>query len=247
MASEPGRTKAILRLRLRERLDATGLSALAVSKEIGANTGYVRDLLDPDKTSIPSAERIERLARALGTTTDWLLGRADSPAQPLSEVSFRDAPQPWHGTERDGIPLLGTAFCDGLAVEGPDGAPLQVERVLLDADHVIRLIARPPALWAARDAYAIYCHGDSMEPRYRQGEVAVVDPRRPPGPGDDVVVQLTDGNGGSDVVTVLLKQLVRATASYIELAQFNPPLTFRVPRSQVARLHRVVSLAEMLG
>jgi hypothetical protein len=75
----------------------------------------------------------------------------------------------------------------------------------------------------------------------------VVDPRRPPGPGDDVVVQLTDGNGGRDVVTVLLKQLVRATAAYVELAQFNPPLTFRVPRGQVARLHRVVSLAELLG
>ncbi len=142
--------------------------------------------------------------------------------------------------------MLGTAYCDDLAVEAPGGGELQVERLLLETDHTVSLIARPPALWNAKDAYAIYFHGSSMEPRFYQGEVGIVDPRRPPGPGDFVVVQLGE-NGGDEVVTVLVKQLVRTGGGFVELGQFNPPLTFRVPRAQVKRLHRIATPTELLA
>jgi transcriptional regulator with XRE-family HTH domain len=240
-------SKDTLRQRLRESLDAAGKSRHALSVEIGASPGYVRDLLDPEKTSMPSADKLQALAQALGTTTDWLLGKAETAARPVSEVTFREAPRPWRDSGLDGIPVRGTAFCDDLAIDGEDGEQYQVERVLLETDHTVQMITRPPALWAARDAYAIYLHGSSMEPRFYAGELAVVDPRRPPSPGDDVVVQLNDGNGGSDVITVLVKQLVRATGSYVELRQFNPAQTFRIPRGQVARLHRIVSNAELFA
>jgi len=248
MSRDLAQTKQTLRERVRERLELTGKSALGVSKEIGANTGYVRDLLDPAKTSIPSAARLARIAQALGTTTDWLIGTADSPEQPHSEVSFREPPNLWNGPQTAGIPLLGTAYCDDLAVETVDGnGEMKIERVLLEQDHTVRMIMRPPALWAAKDAYAIYFHGSSMEPRFRQGDIGVVDPRRPPRPGEDVVAQLNDGNGGQDVITVLVKELGRTTSDHVELTQFNPPITFKVPRRQIARLHRIVSLAELLG
>ena len=68
----------LLRERLRERLDAAGKSPHAVSRAIGANPGYVRDLLDPEKTSTPSAVRLQALAGELDTTTDYLLGRMDT-------------------------------------------------------------------------------------------------------------------------------------------------------------------------
>jgi phage repressor protein C with HTH and peptisase S24 domain len=38
---------------------------------------------------------------------------------------------------------------------------------------------------------------------------------------------------------VLVKELVRRGAQYVELKQFNPELTFRVPAERVAAIHRV--------
>lgn len=231
--------------RIEEKREQAGLTPRALSMQATGKPDAIRDM--KRRGSAPSVTTLTRIAEVLGTTTDWLLGKTDSPAQPISEVGFREAPASFRGPAADGIPLVGTAWCDDLAVEGDEGQPYTVERILLEVDHTVRLVYRPPALWAAKDAYAIYFHGTSMEPRYRQGDIGVVDPRRPPGPGDDVVVQLNDGNGGGDVITVLVKELVRTTTSYVELRQFNPDITFRIPRRQVSRLHRIVPMAELLG
>lgn len=239
--------KQIFIQRLGELIQSNNITSLsALSEAIGANRAYVGQLLK-GKGGVPGAVYLRRLAEELKSTTDHLTGKAESSAPLVSEVSFHEAPRLWQpDSPVDGIPLLGTGFCDDLAVQDEDGGELEVERVLLETDHVVRYIARPPALWAARDAYAISFMGTSMQDRYKQGDVGIVDPRRTPGPGDDVVVQLTDGNGGSDVMTVLVKELVRASGSYVELRQLNPERTFRIPRSQVARMHRIVPYTELL-
>ncbi len=243
--NEKDAEKEILIRRLRELIDAhPDMSARKLSNLIGANQAYIGQILS-GKGGIPSAVYLRKIAEVLETTTDYLTGKADDGRQPVSEVSFRDPPKDWRGSSGKGVPVLGTGFCDDLAVGDEDGGTLQVERLMLESDHVIRMVARPPGLWAAPDAYAIYYHGSSMEPRFKQGEMGMVDPRRPPSPGDDVVVQLTDGNGGRDVVTVLVKELVRATSSHYELKQYKPLMTFKVPRRQVARIHRIVPAAEL--
>lgn len=239
-------TSDLLRERLRERLDAAGKSPHAVSRAIGANPGYVRDLLDPDKTSTPSAVKLQALAGELETTTDYLLGKAEGPTQPLSEVGFRDVPAAWrgHGEGRgERIPVFGTGYCDDLEIPD-DGQVIRVEQTLFEPEHVVQMIERPAALWAAKDAYAIYFHGSSMEPRFDQGGIGIVNPARPPAPGDCVVVQLNDGST-ADVVHVLVKRLVRQTASYVDLEQFNPPLTFRIDRKRVARMHLILTPAHL--
>lgn len=236
----------ILPQRVAERLQSTGKSKRAVSLAIGAHAGYVRDLLDPDRFNVPSATRIEALAGALETTTDYLMGKAEGPARPLSEIEVRDVPHHWRG-RGDGpgerIPVYGTGYCDDLEIP-ENGAVVHVEQTLFEPGHVVQMIERPPALWAAKDAYAIYFHGSSMEPRFFQGEIGIVNPVRPPGPGDFVVVQLNDGTT-SDVVHVLVKRLVRAAASYVELEQFNPPAVFRIDRQRVARMHLILSPAHL--
>lgn len=230
--------------RLRHLMAEHGLSARALSKAIGANVTYVAQLLN-GRGGNPSSDKLRELAAALRTTTDYLVGRTDLAAQPISEVSFRDVPNGWRDRNASGgIPLLGTGYCDDMIIT-EDGKQFEIERIQLELDHTVRMIERPAALWAARDAYAIYFHGASMEPRFFQGEVGIVDPRRPPGPGDFVVVQLSDG-ASDHVVTVLVKQLVRQNSSFVELAQFNPGLTFQVPRSKVARMHRIVPTGELL-
>lgn len=238
--------KEILRSRLQQRLDETGRTAYNVSKAIGASDGYLRDLFDPVKTFMPSAERLSRIAMELQTTTDWLLGKTDSPAPVESEVGLGEH-QGFHGFPREepGIPLVGTGDCADLEVTDDHGAIVAIERSSFDPEYHVRYVTRPPALTGDRSAYAIYFHGSSMEPRFFAGEIGIAQPSRPAGPGDYVVVQLNNGES-DDVVTVLVKRLVRQTAAAITLEQHNPPLIFSLPRRQVARIHRIMNPAELL-
>lgn len=235
----------ILIERVDRRLKELGKSRWWLSKEItgGKSHGVITDI--NRRGFLPSEPRLRLMAEALETTTDYLMGRVETPAQPVSEVSFAELRPEWRDADGARIPLVGTGYCDDLHIETDDGE-VEIERVMLDMDHVVRMVERPPPLWNARDAYAIYFQGSSMEPRFYQGEIGIVDPNRPPGPGSFVVVQLTEA-GGDDVVTVLVKQLVRQTGAYVELRQFNPELTFRLPRSRVKRLQRIFMPNELLG
>jgi hypothetical protein len=243
----PHMDKGLLRARIQQRLNIVGKTAHAVSLEIGAGQGYVRDLLDPEKGGYPRADKLNALAQALATTTDYLTGVSNNPDQVQSEVSLGDRRLAWRGAAPDlpPIPLVGTGDCASIQFEDQSGQMLDVERCSFDGDHTVRMIARPPALQGARDLYAIYFHGESMMPRFEPGEVGIVDPTRPAAPGDYVLVQLN--NGEEDHVTsVLVKRMVKANARELVLEQFNPPAIFTVPRARVARVHRILPQTDLL-
>jgi hypothetical protein len=46
---------------------------------------------------------------------------------------------------------------------------------------------------------------------------------------------------------VLIKTIVRKTASYVELEQFNPACIFRIPAERIERMDRVLTLDDMIG
>jgi transcriptional regulator with XRE-family HTH domain len=235
----------ILRVRLAEAIDRKGITARTLSGLINANHSYVSQLLS-GKGGVPSASRIAALARELDVSVDWLTGDSNQREPIRSEVTVLDGPVSWRGPAPDlpPVPLVGTGDCATISFEDQSGNMLEIERCSFDADHTVRMIARPPALAGARDVYAIYFHGESMLPRFEPGDVGFVDPRRPAGPGDYVLVQLNSGQD-DDVVSVLVKRLVRATAKELILEQFNPPATFTVPRARVARYHRILRQAEL--
>jgi len=228
--------------RLRALIARSGKTPRALSLAIGANASYVGQVLH-GRGGTPSAEKLRLLAAELGTTTTYLLGETTVEGQPTSEVEITDMPQ-WRASAGQRLPVYGTGYCDDLQVEA-DGNLYHIEQTMFEPTHVVQMIERPAALRDAKDAYAIYFHGSSMEPRFFQGEIALVMPTTP-GPGDFVVVQLNDGNG-DDVVHVLVKRLVRVTASYVELEQYNPPIVFKVERRRVTRMHRIVSPNQLLA
>lgn len=119
----------------------------------------------------------------------------------------------------------------------------------LDLNEVVDYARRPLTLDNKRDVYALYFRGLSMSPRYEPGEIAYVDPSRPPSIGDYVVVQLreADGMDGERIHTVVAKRLIRQTVNFLELEQFNPATTFRVERTRVARLHRIIPWDELVS
>lgn len=204
----------------------------------GKQHGILTDIAR--KGTMPRADRIARMAELLGTTSEYLVGTVASPQSVRSEVGVSDRKPEWIGAPREDppVPLVGTGDCAALEVCTESGEMISIDRSSFDPDYHVRYITRPPALRGARDIYAIYFHGDSMLPLFEPGDVAFVDPRRPVGANDYVVVQL--GEGDSDEVTsVLVKRLVRQNARECTFSQFNPQVTFTIPRSKVVRLHRV--------
>ena len=234
-----------LRERLAEAIERKGITARSLSRAIKANHSYVSQLLS-GQGGVPSAARLAALARELDVSVDWLTGQSSQREQVRSEVTLLDGPIPWRGPAADlpPVPLVGTGDCATISFEDQSGNMLEIERCSFDAEHTVRMIARPAALAGARDVYAIYFHGESMLPRFEPGDVGFVDPRRPAGPGDYVLVQLNSGED-DDVVSVLVKRLVRTNARELILEQFNPPAIFTVPRARVARYHRILRQAEL--
>jgi phage repressor protein C with HTH and peptisase S24 domain len=84
---------------------------------------------------------------------------------------------------------------------------------------------------------AVYMVGDSMEPRYRAGELLYVHPGRPPTRGSYVLVELKDGHA-------LVKELVKADDQEVVVRQLNPERRLRFARRDVVRVVRVVGAVE---
>ena len=236
----------ILRSRLREAIEKKSVSPRSVSLQIGANHSYVSQILD-GKGGMPSAARVMKMAEALDVSADWLLGEANSSEIIRSQVEVSEKQVEWRGTPRDelGIPLMGTGDCADLQVCDESGRMVSVERSSFDDEYPVLMFGRPPALRGAREVYGITFRGESMVPRFEDGEVGIVDPRRAPRIGDYVLVQLNAGDS-DDVVSVLVKRLVRQNATEVVLEQFNPPLTFTVPASRVQRVHRILQPTDLL-
>lgn len=148
------------------------------------------------------------------------------------------------------IPVYGTALGAEISFDRSDGSGvISVEQAELDLSEVIGHLRRPPALEGRKTVYGVYVSGASMFPRFGDGEAVIVDPKRPPMVGDDVIIQLAspDAHDGDRVSAVLVKRLVRRTAAFLELEQFNPALSFRIPVSQVKSCHRIVPSGELLS
>jgi hypothetical protein len=67
--------------------------------------------------------------------------------------------------------------------------------------------------------------------------------------GDNVVVYLRDesDDDGQRSRGVLVKELVRRSASYVELRQYEPRFDFRVPMTDVVRIDRILTRREMMS
>jgi phage repressor protein C with HTH and peptisase S24 domain len=83
-------------------------------------------------------------------------------------------------------------------------------------------------------AYALEVSGDSMEPVYRDGDTIIVSPTAQIRRGDRVVVRSRSGE-------VMAKQLIRETATRVELMSINRAHPDRVlARTDIAWMSRII-------
>lgn len=223
-----------------------GLSANAWAVKAGLNRNVFNDIRKRDSAH---PYTLDALLDAIGLTKaefDAGAKQADKEPPPQSvqapRLAFRGDDRP-----RD-IPIVGTVECADIDFDA-DGGPTAIETLGIDIHDVIDHARRPPSLDNRRDIYALYFRGHSMSPRYEPGEIAYVDPSRQPRIRDYVIVQLKEGGDfdGDRMATAMAKRLVRVSASYIELEQFNPPVTFKIERRQVAHMHRIIPWDEIVS
>ncbi len=165
----------------------------------------------------PSTESIAKALRATGITlADFIALVEDRPLN-AAEIQTRFKP----GVRN--VPLLGLAqagvggfFDDGGFPEGHGWD--QISFPATDDDMI----------------YALEVSGNSMEPLYREGDIIIVQPGTNIRRNDRIVVRTNEGE-------VMAKELVRKTASIIELKSLNPEHDdLKIPLDEIDWVARIV-------
>ena len=203
---------------MRERRTALGLSQPQLAKKVGGITYQAIQQLEAGG----GTKHLVGIARALGVTAEWLQDGGPAPS--------KSAPAPRPGGNEK-LKVLGMAEC------GPDGWSLW-------NGDVIDMVARPAGLAGVPGAFAVYAVGDSMEPRYYQGELIMIHPGKPLTTGAFVLVQRRPRNDGEPPRAVI-KRLVKRTGSKVVLEQFNPPKSFEIKAGDIVSIYRVVGSGEV--
>lgn len=238
-------TKSPAAVALKRLRNQAGLSVRAVAAAIGCPPSTYASYEDKYKKARLPLDLVERLVPVFASK--------GVPPAALFELAGLRGEAPAIESDLERPAEIGSEV---LAVPPPGGLPrdIQVQGVAIggaDGDfsfngEVIDHVRRPPGLAGTRGVFAIYVVGDSMSPRFEDGDLIFVHPGRPPSPGDDVVVELhgSDGTAGPCYV----KRLLRRSASRVVLRQFNPPRDdIAIPARRIKMIYRILTSAELLG
>ncbi len=215
MTKKSGNNIAILR-------EAKGMTQKELAEAIGTSPMQMSRLERGLRDLRP--HWIRALCGALDCSPDQLLGyeaptlggdstpKEPSITIPPVDVDFTAGP-------RD-LPIVGN-------VRGGDQA------FFLDNGEVQGMVHRPGPLIGVPNAFACYMTGDSMEPRFEEGELLYVNPIKPPRPGHYVLIELQDHQA-------YVKKLVRRAGDMVIVEQFNPKREITYPAQDVRHIYRVV-------
>lgn len=110
---------------------------------------------------------------------------------------------------------------------------------IIRSSEPVDFIPRPTHLQHVKDAYGLLITGSSMEPEYKSGEMAIVEPSLAMVPGE-VYIFYAERDGEARAT---IKHLRRATADRWLVTQHNPPEgmanDFTLSRKEWAIAHRV--------
>lgn len=151
---------------------------------------------------------------------------------PLSEqIGF---PAPQIGSGPADVPELGTAVGGSHGDFSLNGQVIDYKR-------------RPPGIASNRGVFCIRVRGESMAPRFEEGDLIFVDPNRPAKGGDDVLVEMKPQRAG-EPGNAYIKRLVSKTPTKLILRQFNPAdAKVELQAEKVLRVSYILTLADLVG
>lgn len=209
-------------LKQREVADHFDISRASVTQwELGSSR--------PDAEKIPELERLLNVPRGSilsGDTHNPSLFGGDSTAS-KSHAEYRP------NAEIQGSIATSTVLIPvyGAAVAGENG------EFILNGNKIDEVPA-PYYLENVDDAYAIRISGESMSPKFEDGETALINPKDIPRRGDYVVAQIQYEDNGLPLAYV--KRLVSHTTVELILEQLNPPKRLPAFKSEnVVSVHRI--------
>jgi len=180
----------------------------------------------------PHPDRYQLLTEVLGGSMEWYL--SGDGQLPISDRLKRkvqadvEASNARIGAKISEAGPMIPVF--GQAVGGVDGEFSMNGSVLYE-------VMAPPVISSISGAYAVAVSGDSMSPRYEDGEICFVDPRRRVKKGDYVIAQVCVDDDSPPLAYV--KKFLRHNSDELVLEQFNPAKELRFPSSSVRSVHYI--------
>lgn len=111
--------------------------------------------------------------------------------------------------------------------------------------NVLFEVSCPPQLNQSTDAYAVEVSGETMWPRYREGEIVYCDPNRRAKKGDFVVAQVVEDENAT-APKAFVKMFSYHNDKELVLEQFNPPQKLVFPHDKVVSVHTITLSGEAL-
>jgi transcriptional regulator with XRE-family HTH domain len=201
--------------KIRQAREAKGWSQDYLGKQVGISQPAVKKIEDG---STAHSKFLPRIAALLGLDIAEL-------DEGLARIT----------TSADRAPRLlgGIDFPVHASAQGGPG------ELIVDANP-IEYMARPAPLATVRGAYGVYVTGSSMEPEFRQGDIALVNPHLPV-VGVGAYIFIAEQPGASRAT---IKWLRRLTADKWFVSQHNPPpgtsKDFTLSRKEWQKAQRVI-------
>jgi phage repressor protein C with HTH and peptisase S24 domain len=215
---------------IKELREKISISQSALAELVGTSQPQIKRLESGERKL--TKEWAEKIAPHLNITAESLMfGNGTSEAVNDVPKSDRTSPifDPPNATVGDKVEGLGRRIpVYGQAVGGVDGEFLMNGTVLYE-------VMAPPVISHISGAYGVAVSGSSMEPRYEDGEVCFVDPRRRVKRGDYVIAQVRLEEHGP--LLAYVKRFVRQNSIELVLEQFNPPKELRFDGNCVHSVH----------
>ncbi|WP_316206037.1 XRE family transcriptional regulator [Bradyrhizobium sp. SZCCHNR3058] len=209
--------------RVEARVMALQISRNELSRRAGLGLSYVNDLLS-GKSLNPTKEGLMKLAPILDCDYAYLVGEQPTPR--INENG--NGSQNLAGREPDtstakSIPLYQIGLTD------PDGF------------FALNNSRRTPWTMPVSndDMYCITVPDDTMAPRFRVGEVVIVNPNKPVAHGGFAVVRQTDDR-------VAIREVVTISLDKISVRMLSDAATIDIPRAQVKSLDRIIGSCELV-
>lgn len=224
------------RLRMRQR---------DVAKAVGVEPPTV-SMWETDRDK-PGRDRLLALADLFDVPVETLAERANdvNQTQPLdagnenvtvelqsTDVTLANVAVPLFRNLPQNVAVLGTASA------GDEGD------FILNGE-ISEYVRRPPGIASAPQVFALWIAGNSMYPRFNEGDLIYVHPGRKPRVGDDVLIELMPSADGDRPAFV--KRLKKSGPTELLVEQFNPPKDIAFDPRTVAHVYRILTTAELVG
>lgn len=108
--------------------------------------------------------------------------------------------------------------------------------------NLLDRVKAPASLFGVKNAYAVRIAGESMWPRYEDGETVYVNPERRPTKNDYVVAQIRREENGP--LEAFVKKFVRWNSERLILSQFNPEKELEFDSRLVESVHYILKSGE---